>query len=187
MSSRPSRRRRSPYAVAAVAAAALVIVPARVVAQQTAPAPPTAPPAPQNAPAAQQSAAAAPASSYARATSGTRWLEAPGVAIKMLVEASNYGSGEVEVAELTLQQSSAAHQHTSAEIIYVLDGVLDHVVNGESHRLEPGMVGVVKPGDSVIHRVVGTQPVKALLVWAPGGEADRLAKIFKSRPVEPMP
>ena len=133
--------------------------------------------------AAQQNAAA-PASTYARESKGTRLLEAPGVAIKVLVEASNYGSGEVEVAELTLSSTSAEHRHTSAEIIYVLEGVLEHVVNGVTHTIKPGMVGIVKPGDTVVHRVVPPGPVKALLVWAPGGEADRLAKLFKTSPVE---
>jgi quercetin dioxygenase-like cupin family protein len=124
------------------------------------------------------------APAYERETKGTRILEAPGVAIKILVEAANYGSGEVEVAELTLSSSSAEHKHGSAEIIYVLEGVLEHIVNGETHRIEPGMVGIVKPGDTVVHRVVPPGPVKALLVWAPGGEAERLAKLFKTRPVE---
>jgi len=131
-----------------------------------------------------QQKAAAPGSTYARESKGTRILEAPGVGIKVLVEAANYGSGEVEVAELTLSSTSAEHRHTSSEIIYVLEGVLEHVVNGETHRIEPGMVGIVKPGDTVVHRVVPPGPVKALLVWAPGGEADRLAKLFKTRPVE---
>ena len=132
--------------------------------------------------AAQQNAAA---STYARESKGTRVLEAPGVAIKVLVEAANYGSGEVEVAELTLSSSSAEHKHGSSEIIYVLEGVLEHIVNGETHRIEPGMVGIVKPGDTVVHRVVPPGPVKALLVWAPGGEADRLAKVFpKSTPIK---
>jgi quercetin dioxygenase-like cupin family protein len=135
----------------------------------------------------QSGAAAAAPSSYARASQGTRWLEGPGVAIKVLVEASNFGGAEVEVAELTLQPggSAATHRHGSHELIYVLEGTLDHVVNGETHRLEPGMVGVVKQGDTVAHAVASTGPVKAVLVWAPGGEADRLAKMFKARPVEP--
>lgn len=138
-----------------------------------------------------QPPAAAPSTPplYSRAAAGTRWLEAPGVAIKVLVEVSNFGGADVEVAEITLDagSSSVAHEHGSHELIYVLEGVLDHVVNGESHRIEPGMVGIVKQGDTVIHRVVSTTPVKALIVWAPGGEADRLAKMFKTRPVDAAP
>jgi quercetin dioxygenase-like cupin family protein len=137
-------------------------------------------------PAAAQESPGATAPAYARSSRGTRLLEAPGVAIKVLVEATNFGGGEVEVAELVLQPGStgATHRHGSHELIYVLEGVLDHVVNGESHRLEPGMVGVVKLGDTVAHRVASETPVKAVLVWAPGGEADRLATMFKARPVD---
>ena len=77
----------------------------------------------------------------------------------------------------------ASHRHGSTEMIYVISGELDHVVNGETHRLTAGMVGIVKPSDTVIHRVVGQAPVKALLVWAPGGEVERLATRFRQRPI----
>jgi len=35
--------------------------------------------------------------------------------------------------------------------------------------------GVVKPGDEVMHRVLGDTPVKAVVIWVPGGESDRIA------------
>ncbi len=127
------------------------------------------------------------AQEYDRSASGTRWLESEGggTAIRMLVEASNLGSGEVEIGEITFPPNAAptqGHQHGSIEIFYVLEGELDHVVNGESHPLSPGMVGIVKPGDSVMHRT-GPEPVRALVIWAPGGEADRIARFFRVRPV----
>jgi hypothetical protein len=56
------------------------------------------------------------------------------------------------------------------------------VVNGEA----PAHVRhdrIVKPSDTVIHRVVGQVPVKVLLIWAPGGEVERLAQNFKQRPI----
>ena len=105
----------------------------------------------------------------------------------MLVEASVLGSSGVEIAEVTMPVGSgagpASHRHGSTEMIYVISGELDHVVNGETHRLTAGMVGIVKPSDTVIHRVVGQAPVKALLVWAPGGEVERLATRFRQRPI----
>lgn len=123
---------------------------------------------------------------YERAGEGTRTLVSPqsGLTIRMLVEASNLGSGEVEVGEITFPAGSLpprGHTHGAIEIFYVLSGTLVHVVNGEEHRLEPGMVGVVKPGDEVIHRVPGAEPVRALVIWAPGGEAERLAPFFEVR------
>jgi mannose-6-phosphate isomerase-like protein (cupin superfamily) len=125
---------------------------------------------------------------YEKATHGTRILEAQGgLAIRMLVEASNLGSGEVEIGEITIPAGSGAarqgHRHGAIEIFYILSGELDHIVNGESHLLKPGDVGIVRPGDSVVHRVPGTEPVKALVIWAPGGEADRIAPGMQQRPI----
>ena len=126
--------------------------------------------------------------SYRRSSIGTRILEsASGAQLKILVEAPVLGATDVEIAEATLPvglgAGPASHRHGSTEIIYVISGELDHVVNGEAHRLTAGMVGIVKPADTVIHRVVGQVPVKVLLIWAPGGEVDRLAQSFRQRPI----
>ena len=131
---------------------------------------------------------AAQDSTYRRSSSGTRVLENDtGTSIKILVENTVLAGTGVEVAEATMPvgagSSPATHRHGSTEIIYVLSGELDHVVNGEAHRLTAGMVGIVKPSDTVIHRVVGQSPVKVLLIWAPGGEVDRLAQRFRQRPI----
>lgn len=126
--------------------------------------------------------------SYRRSSSGTRVLENDaGTSIKILVERSVLGDSTIEIAEATLPvgagAGTASHRHGSAEMIYVISGELDHIVNGAAHRLTPGMVGIVKPSDTVIHRVVGQMPVKVLLIWAPGGEVDRLAQRFRVRPI----
>lgn len=136
-----------------------------------------------------QSAAAQSAVSYERSTAGTRRLESEsGLAITVLVEAANLGSAEVELAEITFPVGSgegdSGHRHGAIEILYVLSGVLDHLVEGESHVLAAGMVGIVRPGDAVVHRIVGDEPVRALVVWAPGGEADRIARFFRERPLD---
>jgi len=127
-------------------------------------------------------------STYRRSSSGTRVLENDGgTTIKILVERAVLGDSGIEIAEATLPvgagAGTASHRHGSAEMIYVISGELDHVVNGTAHRLTPGMVGIVKPADTVIHRVVGQTPVKVLLIWAPGGEVDRLAQRFRQRPI----
>ncbi len=131
--------------------------------------------------------AVAAQSGYSAASSGTRELTlASGTAFRMLLDETNLGSGEIEMAEITLPAgtSTAAHRHGSIEIFYVLEGVLGHVVNGVEHRLEPGMVGVVKPGDDVAHRAPDG-PVKALVVWVPGGEGDRIAPRERWTPIGP--
>ena len=135
-----------------------------------------------------RSGAAQDSTAYRRSSNGTRVLENDaGTSIKVLVESSVLGTAGVEVAEATLPVGGgagpASHRHGSTEIIYVISGELDHVVNGETHRLTPGMIGIVKPADTVIHRVVGQTPVKVLLIWAPGGEVDRLAQRFRQRPI----
>jgi mannose-6-phosphate isomerase-like protein (cupin superfamily) len=126
--------------------------------------------------------------SYKRSSAGTRILENDaGTVIKILVERSVLGDSGIEIAEATLPVGAgagpASHRHGSAEMIYVISGELDHVVNGTAHRLTAGMVGIVKPSDTVIHRVVGSVPVKLLLIWAPGGEVERLAQRFRQRPI----
>ncbi len=118
---------------------------------------------------------------YARASSGTRVLGlGSGTSIKMLLDTSNLGGVEIEVAEITFPvgaNPTNGHRHGAMEIFYVVEGVLGHVVNGELHRIEPGMVGVVRPFDEVLHRVLSDVPVKALVLWVPGGEADRIAPL----------
>lgn len=121
--------------------------------------------------------AAVGGSAYEARSTGTRKLTLDGATIKMLVDASNLGANTVEVGELVLpvgSGESVAHQHGSIEIFYVVEGVLGHEVNGKAHRLEPGEVGFVKPGDTVKHDVLTDVPVKAVVIWVPGGESDLL-------------
>lgn len=118
------------------------------------------------------------ADAYARSSTGIRELTlGSGTVIKMLLDASNLGAGDVEVAEITFPAGaanpSAGHHHGATEIFYIIEGVLGHVVNGQEYRLEPGMVGVVKPADEVMHRVL-EGPVKAVVIWVPGGEGNRI-------------
>lgn len=133
-------------------------------------------------------AQAAPDRDYARASAGTRVLElASGTTIRMLVEAANLGDGQIELAEITFPPGTDAdrgHRHGATEIFYVVEGVLTHVVNGEEHRIEPGMAAVVKPADEVIHRVRGSEPVRAVVIWVPGGEADRIAPADRWTPLD---
>ena len=124
---------------------------------------------------------------YEASTEGTRYLESRNgqLVIKVLVEEANLGGGEVDIAEITFPAGTRGgdHRHGSIEIFYVLSGTLEHVVNGESHMVGPGEIGIVRPEDAVAHRVPGDEPVKALVIWAPGGEAERIAQNFNQRPI----
>jgi uncharacterized cupin superfamily protein len=52
----------------------------------------------------------------------------------------------------------------------VIEGELDHIVNGESHLLGPGMTGVVRARDRVVHKTQSDNGVRVLVVWPLGGE-----------------
>lgn len=131
----------------------------------------------------------APAPKYDASGKGTRWLDGPGgLKVKMLVEKSNLGGGEFELGEITFPagyKKSPPHGHRQVELFYVLSGKLGHTVNGVAHTIEPGMVGIVRPGDRVEHSVESDEPVRGLVIWAPGGEAEMLIKsgVFKPRPL----
>ena len=110
---------------------------------------------------------------YESPTSGTR--------IRMLLEEANLGGKEVEIGEITFPAgvNSGEHLHGATEIFYVLSGELDHVVDGKSHLLKPGMLGFVRPPAKVNHVVPGKEGAKALVIWAPGGEAHRIVDRWK--------
>ena len=124
---------------------------------------------------------------YDAKSTGTREFSAGDLVIKILVEEQNLGSGEVEVGEISFPPGyqGGGHRHGSIEIFYVLEGTMEHVVNDKPHRLTKGMVGVVRPEDTVIHNVIGETAVKAMVIWATGGEVDRLRGAFPNERILP--
>lgn len=114
---------------------------------------------------------------YKQATSGVRDFMIGATAVKVLIDSATLGGKELELAHLTFPPGGAprAHVHGHVEVLYVLSGALDHVVNGVSHPLKPGMAGIVRPGDQVTHRVMGADSVRVLVIWAPGSELARIA------------
>ncbi len=128
---------------------------------------------------------------YAYATQGVReYPSARGVAWKLLLDPSNLGGKELEIAEVTLPAgiSTPNHTHGSVEVIYVLSGTYEHEVNGERYRLTPGMIGIVRPGDHVRHIVSksASGPAKLLIIWAPGGEAKRVLGRLQGTAMSPL-
>ncbi|NIQ58650.1 MAG: cupin domain-containing protein, partial [Gammaproteobacteria bacterium] len=108
---------------------------------------------------------------------GTRTFDIGAIEATVLVDEAALGGGEMEMVRMVFPPggptTGGQHRHGRVEIFYVLSGVLEHEVNGESHRLEPGMVGIVRPEDAVAHRVLSEEPVHTLVIWAPGGELSR--------------
>jgi quercetin dioxygenase-like cupin family protein len=87
---------------------------------------------------------------------------------------------ELEIGEITFAANtdSGDHVHGSTETFYVLEGELEHIVNGQSIKLTPGMIGTVRSPDKVRHKT-GPRGARALVIWAPLGEAARLASRWK--------
>ncbi|MEK7403066.1 MAG: cupin domain-containing protein [Gemmatimonadota bacterium] len=117
---------------------------------------------------------------YQRSTTGVRDFKLGATAVKVLIDSATLGGREMELAHLTFPPANPAvtprgHTHGRVEVLYVLSGEMDHVVNGVSHPLKPGMAGIVRPGDQVMHRVTSADSVRVLVIWAPGGEVARLA------------
>jgi quercetin dioxygenase-like cupin family protein len=122
---------------------------------------------------------------YAYATNGVFDLRNPGEIWRLLVDRSNLGGNELEIAELTLAAGTTVdgHTHGALEIFYVLSGKFGHEVNGHYYLLGPGMVGIVRPGDTVRHIVPKGADAKVLVIWAPAGEAGRVIEYGKGTPV----
>jgi quercetin dioxygenase-like cupin family protein len=106
-----------------------------------------------------------------------------GVTLRLLLDDTNVGP-EISMGEMTFPPNldSGEHTHGAIEIFYVLSGELEHVVNGQSQILKPGMSGFVKLGDRVRHKTGPSGPVKSLVIWVPGAEAGRFAARWKREP-----
>ena len=128
------------------------------------------------------------ATKYARASSGTRqfqWDTETGSGwIKVLVEEANLGFAGAEVIEIFFPPGyeGVSHFH-EFEILYVIEGKLGHIVNGESHVLTPGMVGIVRFPQEVIHKTLSEDGVRVLVIWPLGNEVKGLQGM-KETPIE---
>jgi quercetin dioxygenase-like cupin family protein len=120
---------------------------------------------------------------YAQAATSTSIYRAPsGTTLQLMLDESNVGS-EVTLGEMNFQpnQDSGEHQHGAIEMFYVISGELEHVVNGRSYLLKPGMAGYVRPPDKVRHKT-GPAGAKVVVVWVPGEEGKKIAARWKKEP-----
>ncbi len=116
------------------------------------------------------------------ASQGRTYQAAGGTKLRLMLDETNLGP-EASLGELTFppNSDSGEHTHGAIEMFYVVTGELEHVVNGNSQLLKPGMAGFVKPPDRVRHKT-GPAGATAVVVWVPGEEGRRLASRWK--PVE---
>lgn len=106
-----------------------------------------------------------------------RFASASGTEIELLLSESNLGGTEIQIGEITWPPgaNSGNHPHGVTEVFYVLEGQLEHVVDGVSQILGPGDLGFVRPPSEVNHITSADGgPVRALVIWAPGGEGTRI-------------
>ncbi len=116
---------------------------------------------------------------------GAAYRSASGVEIRLLLTGSNLGGDEIEVGEITFPPGtdSGDHLHGATEVFYVLEGELEHVVDGVSEFLGPGELGFVRPPSEVNHRTdPDGPPTRALVLWAPGGEGTRIVSNWERLP-----
>jgi quercetin dioxygenase-like cupin family protein len=113
---------------------------------------------------------------------GVTFRAPSGTTLRLMIDENNLGS-EVSLGEITFppNSDSGEHQHGAIEIFYIVSGELEHVVNGVSQILKPGMSGYVKPPDKVRHKT-GPAGAKAVVVWVPGEEARRVASRWTKEP-----
>src|SRR5262245_23770589 len=112
----------------------------------------------------------------------TTYKSPSGATLRLLLDDSNVGP-EATVAELTFPPNadSGEHVHGSIEMFYVLSGEYEHIVNGKSQILKPGMTGYVKAPDKVRHKT-GPAGAKVIVIWVQGEEVKRIVARWSKEP-----
>ena len=124
---------------------------------------------------------------YAFGSKGTRQFEmgpeTDPVRVKVLIEEANLGSPGAEIIEIDFPPGyeSRSHFH-ELEILYVVEGELEHIVDGKTNFLKPGMVGIVKYPNEVIHKAHAELGARVLVIWPLGNEVQG----FDSMPSKPI-
>lgn len=114
-------------------------------------------------------------SKYEHASVGTRQFEwgpeSDPVRARVLLEEANLGSAGAEVIEIYFPPAYEGRSHFhELEVLYVIEGELEHIVDGESHILKPGMIGIVRYPDEVIHKTASEKGARVLVIWPLGNE-----------------
>ena len=119
---------------------------------------------------------------YTHSVNGTTYRAPSGLTLRLLVEDTT-ANASVSMGEMTFppDMDSGEHQHGAIEMFYVIAGELEHIVNGQSRTLTPGMTGFVNPPDKVRHKT-GPAGATAIVVWVPAQEAQRIVARWAREP-----
>ena len=125
---------------------------------------------------------------YDFASKGTRQFEfgpeADPVQVKVLVEEANLGSDGTEIIEIEFPPGYESRPHFhELEILYVVEGELEHIVDGESSFLTAGMIGIVRFPNEVVHKAHEEYGARVLVVWPMGNELKGFDGLT-SKPIE---
>jgi quercetin dioxygenase-like cupin family protein len=125
---------------------------------------------------------ASPGTAQTEKLQGKTYRSPGGTTLRLMLDENNVGS-EVTLGEMVFPPNtdSGDHKHGAIEMFYVVSGELEHVVNGKSEVLKPGMSGFVKPPDAVRHKT-GPAGAKVVVVWVPGDEGKKIASRWKLEP-----
>lgn len=103
--------------------------------------------------------------------------------IKVLIDEKLGGTKDVSIAELVIPPGVDVpdHVHQSTEIFYILSGELEQTSEGKVQKLTAGMACLVPANTTTHHKVTSKKPVRALVIWAPGGEEQRITEHWQAK------
>jgi mannose-6-phosphate isomerase-like protein (cupin superfamily) len=98
--------------------------------------------------------------------------------IRVVIDQKLGATKDVTVAELLIPSGVDVpdHIHQSTEIFYILSGELEQTSDGKVEKLTAGMACLVPANSTTHHKVTSKEPVRALVIWAPGGEEKRIVE-----------
>jgi len=90
---------------------------------------------------------------------------------------------DVTVADLVIPPGVDVpdHVHQSTEIFYILSGELEQTSEGKVQKLTAGMACLVPANTTTHHKVTSKEPVHAVVIWAPGGEEQRIVERWQRK------
>jgi quercetin dioxygenase-like cupin family protein len=103
--------------------------------------------------------------------------------IRVVIDEHLGGTKDVSIAELIIPPGVDVpdHVHQSTEIFYVLSGELEQTSEGKVQKLTAGMAALVPANSTTHHKVTSKEPVRALVIWAPGGEEKRIVERWQKQ------
>ena len=103
--------------------------------------------------------------------------------IRVIIDEKLGGTKEVSIAELEIPPGVDVpdHVHQSTEIFYILSGELEQTSEGKVRKLTAGMAALVPANTTTHHKVTSKEPVRALVIWAPGGEEQRIVERWEKK------